>query len=244
MRMFGIGQTPLLLLLLLWSVWRRRHAVPERSERAFVWFHVANLLVWLLLFAALPGEAEYLMPAVLSVVLLFDRYATSGVAVVALIVACSFHVTGMEVEGSRGGLQRPHLRTARGLVIGDVADRRFKLWLREAAARATPELPLLFMEQILPPVVGNDGFVYERALDVYARRDGMLFVSQPITDVAALNRIRGKGIRVVAWRAREWEYLEPAHRDAHDLVEFVDDPGALLGVPMRGWPADLPPPTP
>jgi hypothetical protein len=122
------------------------------------------------------------------------------------------------------------------LTIRDTNDRRFKVWLREAANNWHGSEPTLFMEQIMPPIVGSREWQYVEELGVYRQTHGMLAVSERITDVTLLQAIRDRGYRIVAWREREWEYERPEARAAHRFIEFVDDPGALLGQPMRGIP--------
>ena len=240
MRLLGIAQTLLLLCALCAILYRARFRLAAREDRPFVVFQALNLAVWLGLFAWLPGEPEYLLVAVLSLVLVVDRYASQRAAIAVALLLASYHVIALDVEGSRGGQRRASLKVVQGGTIRDINDRRFKLWLREAATSAHPDGHVLYMEQIIPPTVGNDAFVYDPALDVFTRRDAKISVSQLVTDVPALVQLRREGIRVAAWREREWQYLLPANAQAHDLVEFIDDPSALFQLPVRGRPADLP----
>ncbi len=244
MRLLGIVQTVVFGVVVLAAAGRQRQRLADPRERPFVAFHALTLSAWLLVFAWLPGEPDYLFPCTLTAVLLLDRYATPRQFVAGALALISFHAVAIEVEGSRGGLQRPGPRIAAGLTVRDVDDRRFKLWLRSAtAAPGTPgSTPVLLMEQLMPAIVGRPEWRYEPEYDVFIRDDAALRVSQRITEIDTLRALRQAGIRVVCWREREWEYLTPAQVDTRPLIEFIDDPGALLGVPMRGWPADLPRP--
>ena len=240
MRLLGIAQTLVLLCAMCAILVAARARIAARADRPFLVFHGLNVATWLALFAWLPGEPEYLLVAVLSLVLVVDRYASRRVAITVGLLLASYHLVALDAEGSRGGQRRASLRIVAGMTIRDIDDRRFKVWLREAVTSASPPGHLLFMEQIMPPIVGNDAFAYDSAHDVYTRRDGHVSVSQVITDVPMLVQLRREGVRVVAWREREWQYRLPANAQAHDLIEFIDDPGALLQMPMRGRPADLP----
>jgi hypothetical protein len=271
LRMFGIAQSLLLVPVMAFVLWRSRRELLSRAERAFVAFHTVNIVLWIAFFMLLPGEPEYLMPAIPSVILVLDRYASPRAMFTAAAVLLSFHLVSLEVNGSRGGLRPRSLALVEGFTVRDVNDRRFKLWLREATSeydahtsvgaglqgreyvgaglqareyvgaglQAGPTGPVLFMEQILPPTVGHPEWTFDERLEIARRDDGELAVSQRITDVDALAAIRAAGYRIVAWRARAWEYDQPKFRAARPFIEFVDDPGALLGVPLRGRPFDL-----
>ncbi|MDR1991101.1 MAG: hypothetical protein LBQ09_12855 [Acidobacteriaceae bacterium] len=241
MRMFGIGQTLVLACLTAAILWHARQCVCSQRERPFVAFHATNTLVWLAFFMLLPGEPEYLMPVILSCILVLDRYAGRGAMITAALVLLSFHVVALEVNGSRGGTQPRGVMITSGFTVRDVNDRRFKLWLREAANRETlPDSndprPVLFMEQIMPPVVGRPGWTFDEPLGIERRGDNRVAVSQRITDVESLRALHDAGYRITAWQQYEWEYDQPAFQQARPFVEFVNDPGTLFGVPVRGLP--------
>jgi hypothetical protein len=239
LRMFGIAQSLLLAPLMAFVLWRARRDLLAREERSFLAFHTVNLASWIAFFMLLPGEPEYLMPAIPSVLLVLDRYASRAAMLTAAAVLLSFHALSLEVNGSRSGLRPRSLAIVEGFTVRDVNDRRFKLWLRQAAGTYAGAGPLLFMEQILPPTVGHPEWTFDDRLGIARREDGRLAVSQRITDAGALEAIRAAGYRIVAWKARAWEYDQPKFRAAKPLIEFVEDPGALLGVPLRGRPFDL-----
>jgi hypothetical protein len=155
-----------------------------------------------------------------------------------LAIVLSYHVATIEIVGSRGGFRRTAVAVRPGLIVRDVNDRRFKVWLRDASAHWRGSRLTLFMEQMLPPVVGRDGWRYLPDLNIYQQIGGTLAVSQRITDGRLLQAIHAQGYQILAWRAHEWEFLLPATIDAHSLVEFVDDPGDLFGLPVRGRPFD------
>jgi hypothetical protein len=239
MRMFGIAQTPVVAGIVAVALWNARKRWTDAEERTFLVFHGLNALVWVALFATLPGEPEYLLPSALSVLLIIDRYATRPLALVALVVVLSFHIASLEVHGSRGGLRRRTVVLAPGFTVRDLADRRFKLWLRAAANGGVWTTPTLFMEQVKPVVVGRTEWQWVPELDLFRQKQSALAVSQVITDSEALRRIRRAGYRVVTWRAHEWEFEMPGQAGGHDLVEFVDDPSSLFKMPRRGMPFDM-----
>jgi hypothetical protein len=235
-QLFGFVQTPLLVALMVSVLWTARRAVAHYDDRPFVTFHAVNVAVWIGAFLLLPDEPEYLLPIVISVIMVLDRYASQRSMVAAVAIMLSYHLVTVEIAGTRGGLRRAAITIRPGLTIRDTNDRRFKVWLREAANNWHGSEPTLFMEQIMPPIVGSREWQYVEELGVYRQTHGMLAVSERITDVTLLQAIRDRGYRIVAWREREWEYERPEARAAHRFIEFVDDPGALLGQPMRGIP--------
>jgi hypothetical protein len=237
-RLFGIVQTPLIAAVILSVLWTARRAVAHRDDRHFVTFHAVNMAVWIGAFMLLPDEPEYLLPMVISVILVIDRYASRKSMITAVVIMLSYHIVTIEIAGTRGGLRRAAMVVRPGWTIRDANDRRFKVWLREATNGWHGTAPTLFMDQILPPVVGRDGWQFVPELNVYRRTSGLLAVSQRITDATLLQTIRNRGYRIVVWREREWEYEQPDARAGRGLVEFVDDPGVLLGLPLRGHPFD------
>src|SRR5262245_1199952 len=67
--LFGFAQTPLLVALMLSVLWTARRAVAHRDDRQFVTFHAVNMAVWIGAFLLLPIQPEYLLPIVISVIM-------------------------------------------------------------------------------------------------------------------------------------------------------------------------------
>jgi hypothetical protein len=235
-KLFGLAQTIALCFVFAAMFWQPRRELLRRPMNPFLIFHVVNLLVWSAVFIALPDEPEYLLPAALSVVLLIDMYASRRLFAATAAILLSYHVVALKVAGTRGGTRHASIHVAAGYTIDDVNDRRFKMWLREAAANWRSRAPTLFMEQLLPPVVGRPGWIYDEEGEYSRQMNGSLAVSQRITDPARLEALHAKGFTVVVWSLHEWEYQLPETAGAHRFVVFVDDPGQLFGLPVRGRP--------
>jgi len=233
LQLFGVLQAPLLAAGGLFFLDRRR-----TPWSAFDVFHVTSILVFGLAFAVHPGGTEYLLPIVPSVILLMDRHVSITGAALACAVALSYHVVSIDVEGTRGGMRSAALKWTHGFTMRDIDDRRFKLWLKEAAAHWPGTEPTVLLELQMQPFAADRRWAYDPALNVFRAPGSLLAVATLSDDLTVLGRMRERGFRVVARREREWQYLRAQGLPAHPFVEFVDDLGAVLKTPIRGSPLE------
>jgi hypothetical protein len=235
MELFGIAQTPVLLAFMALARWT---APPGSASPPFDIFHGANVAVFGLAFAAHPGGTEYLMPTTLSVVLFLDRYGSRSIMIAACAVALSYHVVAVDITGSRGGQRPVRASVVAGYTVRDIADRRFKLWLREAVASWPGREPTVLLELQVQPFAADRHWTYDARVDVFRRAGTNMAVAQMVDSASEVDRLRDGGFRVVAWREREWLFHRPPLDAARPRVEFVDDFATLLGTPQRGHPLE------
>jgi len=235
LEVFGIAQTPLLAALAFHAGWRARRAA---GPRAIDVFHLTNIAVFGLAYAVHAGGSEYLLPAVFSVVLFVDRHASTRAAAAFFVVAMSYHVVAVDVQGSRGGLRPIRPVITPGLTVQDVQDRRFKLWFRDAMAAWPGTQPTVILERFVHPVIADPAWSYDERLNLFRHASSQMAIAQISLDPDEIQGWRNAGFRVVVWREREWMYARPPADRARPLIEFVDDLGDVLGVPRRGSPLD------
>jgi hypothetical protein len=235
MQLFGIAQTPILIGLMALA---RRSAPRNPSSLPFDVFHATNAAAFGLAFLAHPGGSEYLLPVALSVVLWLDRCASRPVMAAACAVALSYHLVAVDITGSRGGMRPLQVHLTTGYTVRDVADRRFKLWLREAVESWPGREPTVLLELQVQPFAADRHWTYDAEFDVFRRAGTQMAVAQMVDDPGEVRRLRDGGFRVVAWREREWLFLRPPLDAVRHLVVFEDDLGVLLEEPQRGYPLE------
>jgi len=233
MALFGILQTPVVVIAALLF-----RTAGKAHWSAFDVFHVTNIAVFSAAFVLHPGGTEYLLPIVPSVLLLIDRHLSMAGVATACIALLSYHVVGVDVEGTRGGLRPVSIKWAGGLTVRDVNDRRFKLWLKDAVRAWPGTQPTILLEQQMQPFAADARWTYDSDLNAFRTGTSMLAVAALTDDAPALSGLRAKGFRIVAWRDREWQYQRPEGAAAHPLIDFVDDLGPFLGSPKQGTPLE------
>ncbi len=231
LRFLGVVQSLLLLLLSAFTLRRR----PQPSAPAgFTPFHLLNIVLWAGLFLLLPDEPEYLLPALPSLLFLLDRFLErrSFAAAVAILLSC--HVVQLELRPDLPDTLRLHPRLAAGYTIEEINDRIFKLSSRRIASNFRPEQPtcLMFGLPWIPAV--NPDWVYDAELGVYKQREGKFCLSGRITDRRQIERLKQRGMRLVAWRLAVWDYLRTGSEAWGDDVELLEDLRSLFPERIRG----------
>ncbi len=236
LRLIGVLQAA--ALAALFAFWRPRVSELLRTWRTepLVVFHVAVIVTWLLMFAPMPDEPEYLLPLIPSAIWLLDRLLTGRQFAVVTAVLLSYHVISLDVGGTRGGTRPPVVSLGPGFTVADVQDRLFKLSLRELATNWRGTTPTLLMEQALAITARNPAWVLDPTVDEYRQLDGHLYVSLRYYREESMRRFHEHGVRVVVMKSREWEFHQPGRDTAWPYIEFVDDLEEVLGGPIRGRP--------
>jgi hypothetical protein len=229
--LFGIVQTVLLCCtFLIWAVRRAR----DTADWPFAAFHIANIAVWLGLFAVLPDEPEYLLPLVPSVILLLDRVVDKKTFALIAVVLLSYHFVQLDAVGGSSGERQVNVHIGPGFTLRDVQDRRFKLSVRRAAAGyVAPQKTVLMAGSSWIPV-GSDEWTYDTLYGMYRQRHGELFLSGPILDEPTLERLRESGFRLVVWSDSKWEYMRVCAFNWRRYVDVVDNLSDFFGVPIQG----------
>ncbi len=91
--LFGIVQTLALVYVLVGIV---RKFVANKSSTHFFLFHFSNIIVWIILYALMPHEPEYLLPIVPSIILILDKYLSKKLFIFVIIILFSYHVVRVD----------------------------------------------------------------------------------------------------------------------------------------------------
>ena len=232
LKLFGILQSVLLAGAFLFGFLKARGSGYLRSSHFS--FHAIAIGAWLALFAVFPFEAEYLLAAVPSLMLVLDRILGRRGVVVVVAALLSYHVVQLEVLGGESGYRKLDIRAHSGYTVDDVRDRIFKLSTRSAASEYHAPQPtvLFFGEPWIPST--NEKWIYDADRGMYRQRDGRLYVSAAILDEAVIRERREEGFRLIVWKRAKWEFIRLGQRQVPEGIEVIDDLGELFGVPIRG----------
>jgi hypothetical protein len=94
------------------------------------------------------------------------------------------------------------LKWTHGFTIRDIDDRRFKLWLKEAASHWPGTEPTVLLELQMQPFAADRRWTYDAALNVFRTDGSLLAVASLSDDTPTLERLRERGFRVIARRER------------------------------------------
>ena len=218
---------------------RRRPASAQSVPKPFLLFHAGVITLWLALFAMMPDEAEYLLPAVPSIILLADALITRRAAVIATIALLSTHVVRIETLAGESGQRRVAVSIRQGYTGADIDDRLFKLSVRAAATECAISRPTVLMYGALWIPVDNPAWTWDPVLRMHRRQDGMLFLSDKILDAGRLRALKAQGYRIVVWTADKWEYFRADVPGWQVSVEVLPDLSAFFGRPLQGRPLSM-----
>lgn len=233
LRFLGVAQS-LFLLPLLWSGYKKTPAGSLPAHAAA--FHLVNLVVWLGLFLLLPDEPEYLLPTLISLLYFMDRLLSRRAFAAALLLLLSYHFVQLELRPDQPDTLHIRPRLTAGYTIEDIRDRLFKIDSRRLATRFTPPQPTLLMFGLPWIPAANDHWVADAEPGLFRQQSGSFYLSGQITDRGQIERLRQRGIRLVAWRLAQWDYLRTGSTAWGDAVEVIDDLHELFGQSLRGKP--------
>lgn len=237
LKVLGVVQTLVVIPLLGLLLWRARRAQPGFLSSPFFLFHATVIVLWLLLYwlpmAEFRSKPEYLLPLVPSVIFLIDKTVTRGVFYALTTVLLSYHLVQLDVLGGESGARRVEPSVKAGLTIADAQDRIFQLSVRDLATTCEVDRPTVLMFGAMWVPVDNDGWVLDPEYGMYRQRNGNLFVSERITDESKLRDLAARGVRLLVWRGRKWEY---AYTDVpwDTYVEVIDSLDEFFGAPVNG----------
>jgi len=231
LRFLGVVQSLLLLLLLMFTLRRRPQS---HAPAGFTPFHLLNIALWAGLFLLLPDEPEYMLPALPSLLFLLDRFLEHRSFAATAAILLSYHVIQLELRPELPDALQLRPRLAAGYTVEDLSDRIFKLSSRRIATQYRPEQPtcLMFGLPWIPAV--NPDWVYDAELGVYKQKEGEFCLSGRITDRGQIERLKQRGMRLVAWRLAVWDYLRTGSAAWGDDVELLEDLRTLFPERIRG----------
>jgi hypothetical protein len=220
---------------------RRRGVVVGAAEIPHLRFHLAVFGVYGVVFAAMPHEPEYLLPALFSLVLVLDAILDRRLMVAALCAALSYHAFRIEAIGGASANRKLALSLRQGYLARDISVRRFLLSTREALTRFTPDRPTLFMFGCDWATPLNPAWEEAERFVIYRKKGTDYYVSDALHDYQ-VKEWRAKGVRVVLWRgfAKDFLALRPAD-DWRDHVDVIDSLEDYLGAELQGqpmWPSE------
>lgn len=238
-RVFGHLQSLLLLVILIAGL-LRRSAQPRSDARTVVVFHVANVMTWLVVFLYIPVDADYLLPAVPSIVLLLDALVDRRLMRAAAVVALSANLIAFEpVQDIMTGFPRVAPRFAVGHLIADIQNRVFQLSTRYRASVATVRQPtLLLYGESWIPVVNDRWKPIDPEHHLWGRVDQELYVASYLMPEERLRRYYARGFRIVLWPrfALLLGGRVNKYRQFMQVIDSTDELETVLGGEIRGRP--------
>ena len=220
-----------IIAFLLWKKWSFQGAKIWPRD-PFLPFHISVILVWIGLFLALPVEPEYLIPALLSLVLLGDRFLSTRLMAVTVVLLLSYHVVRVDLLGGDSGDRRLQANIEAGYTIAHIRERIHILSTRELATDhdAATKTILMYGEASIP--FQNDAWGRNADLDLWYQKDGRLYLSPETSDLNILRSWTDQGFRVVAWNKRKAFLTRSGDewRNYVDIVELED----FFGRPVKG----------
>ena len=233
LRFCGVAQSLLLLPLLLRG--GRRQPAGALADPVAA-FYLVNAAVWLGLFQLLPDEPEYLLPLLPSLLFFMDRLLSRRAFAAAFVLLLSYHAVQLELRPEQPDRLQLHPRLAAGYTIEDIQDRVFKLDSRRAATQFRPDRPTLLMFGLPWITAANDAWIQDEEPGVYRQKEGNFYLAGRITDRGQIERLRRRGVRLLAWRLAMWDYLRTGSTAWGNDVEILADVRLLFAGPVRGKP--------
>jgi hypothetical protein len=229
--LFGILQTMAIASILLRAVWRR----PALSWKSpFLAFHATNIVLWTLLFLLLPGEPEYLLPMLLSVVFVADRLLNRTAFAALTVLVLSFNLVQLDMLGGESGDREIAISVQPGQTVMDIQDRLFKMSTRQVATdyAADQATVLMYGATWIPTL--NDEWEHDSEYGLNRQRQGQLYVSHRILDENRLRRLRDEGFRLVLWRGQKQEFVYAGKTELLEYVEVTDSLDEFFGERLAG----------
>lgn len=148
----------------------------RKDFSSFKLFHFSNILIWFILFSYMPYEPEYLLPSLLSIILLFDKYLNYKVFLLSTILILSYHVIKIEMMAGSSGERYVKPSIDEGYTIEEAKHRVFQKSLREVATNFNVDQPtiLYFGDAFIQ--IANDRWYYDEKLKLYKQRNGLLYI--------------------------------------------------------------------
>jgi hypothetical protein len=229
--LFGILQTMAIALIMLGGIWRWGSSTRKSP---FLAFHATNIVLWTLLFLVLPGEPEYLLPIVLSVVFAADKLLNRTAFAALTVVILSFNLVQLDMLGGESGDRELAISVQPGQTVVDIQDRSFKMSTRRAATDyvADQATVLMYGATWIPTL--NAEWVYDPEYMLNRQRQGQLYVSRRILDERQLRRLSDRGFRLVVWRGQKQEFVYAGKLDLLKYMEVIDSLDDFFGMRLSG----------
>lgn len=217
--------------VLLWSRQRRRKVLTEQGELV-IRFHLTAIAIWLGLFLALPVEPEYLLPILLSVILLCDQVLSARLIAITAIFLLSYHFIRIDLLGGDSGNRFIQAGIESGYTIAHIQERQHVLSTRELATNhvTAQKTILLYGAKWIP--VNNESWVFCSEISLWCQKNGNLYVSVQTPKVDLFKAWTEQGFRIVAWDGRK-SHLVRSGEKWRDYVEVVDLED-FFGEPIKG----------
>ena len=232
LRFLGIVPTGAVIvaMLIAWRRGGRSGFVADPSAG----FHGIVLGIWGVLFLALPDEPAYLLPALPSIVLLFDGLAPKNMSTLVAGVLLSHHLVQLDFLGGESGRRRLKPAIRAGHTLEDVLDRSFKLSVREAADELVVDRPtvLMFGKPFIP--AANERWVLDPRTRMYRQKTGLLHVAGQIRNADQLARLKADGYRLVLWNGAKGDYFAAGRQHLLSEVEIVESLEDFFGRSLSG----------
>jgi len=233
----GILQTVWVVGLIAIVLWRQRNTKSEITPNSsapdpFLPFHLTLVFIWILLFLTLPVEPEYLLPALLSLFLLCDRFLSTRLMAVTVVLLLSYHVIRVDLLGGESGSRHVQANIEAGYTIAHIQERRHILSTRELSTEYRPATKTILMYGEASTPLQNDAWARDTALDLWYQIDSNFYLTLETANLESLRSWKEKGFRIVAWNKRK-SFLTASGDEWRKYVEIVELP-ELFGRPVKG----------
>lgn len=236
-QVLGIIPTLLLAGIVIYAVRARKQGAPDfNHEIPHLYLHLGVCAIYLVAFAAMPHEPEYLLPAVLSLVFMMDSLLDHRLMIAATCAALSYHAFRIETLGGVSAHRKLKVSIKVGYLARDIAVRRWMVSTRDALTNFTPDRPTYLMFGSDWATTLNPAFEEVERFTAFRKKGTEYYVADPVTD-AQVDALRARGLRVVLWKGFAKDFMamgpKPGWESRVDVVDSLDD---YLGAKIEGQP--------
>jgi uncharacterized membrane protein YciS (DUF1049 family) len=183
----------------------------------FILFHFTNIAIWIIMFAYMPYESEYLLPMLLSIVLLLDKHLEYRIFLLSTLLILSYHLVRFDLMAGSSGERYIKPAIKEGYLIGEIKHRIFQYSLRTIATnfQVTQPTILHFGDSFIP--VTNDKWLYDEKLKAYKQKDGLLYITTESTGCKKHQEYYNSGYKNIVWND-----MKSGIKKCHDKQKYYE----------------------
>ena len=151
------------------------------------------------MFIYMPYESEYLLPMLLSIILLMDKYLNYKLFLLSTVLIFSYHIVKFDLMAGASGERYIEPSIKEGYTIREVKHRIFQQSLREATTNYKVSHPTMlhFGDSFIP--VTNNKWLYDEKLNAYKQKDGQLYITTESTICEKHQEYYNLGFENIVW---------------------------------------------
>ena len=224
---FGIIASLIIYPLLMYIFYSHR-----KNLSPFDLFHFSNIILWTGMYIYLPYESEYLLPMLLSVILLLDKYINYKLFLITSFMILSYNFVRFDLLSGTSGERHIKPSIKEGYLISDIKHRVFQNSLRKIATEFKVSQPtmLAFGYDFIPIV--NDAWIYDNKLDMYKQRNGQLYILTGAKVCQKIQKFYNSGYNVIVWNDHKSWIMECENLQKHTKLIYNLD--SFFDVPVSG----------